>query len=320
MKAPQQTIIVVLGILAFLISSTAQAETIRLKSGEVIEGTIVERRADAIKVDTGIGIAVTYYLDEIEETPLVTTAAQPQINEVVPNPPAIVIPTPVPLTPVKTPNPPPEKPASISTSQLHSRQIEMGLYSGATDASYIPPEPLPKDEYLKTQFARANAVQKERLLQAVSLFKEQTRNIWQKIKNDHPFIKDLAQGPAGIPLGVGLALSLYILFFFPLMKIAHKLDEPAWMAWVPVLQIFLMIRIAEKSLLWILFLPVPLANILAFLFIWMSIARRLEQPHWMGYLMIVPGINFLVAWYLALFSLRTIPAIPSAPNSKINYQ
>src|SRR3990167_5493623 len=57
----------VIGI--FTWAGTAWAETIRLKSGLVIKGTIVERTADSIKVDTGLGIPVTYYLDEIEGMP-----------------------------------------------------------------------------------------------------------------------------------------------------------------------------------------------------------------------------------------------------------
>lgn len=49
-----------------LITAVSFAETITLKSGNVVEGTIVERTDDFIKVDRGVGITVTYYLDEIE--------------------------------------------------------------------------------------------------------------------------------------------------------------------------------------------------------------------------------------------------------------
>ena len=41
------------------------ADTVRLKSGKIIEGTITERAEDYIKIDIG-GVDVTYYLDEIE--------------------------------------------------------------------------------------------------------------------------------------------------------------------------------------------------------------------------------------------------------------
>lgn len=55
-------------LLGIFISITAIsfAETIALESGNVVEGKIVDRNDDFIKVDTGAGIEITYYLDEIE--------------------------------------------------------------------------------------------------------------------------------------------------------------------------------------------------------------------------------------------------------------
>jgi len=47
------------------IATTASAETVTLKSGRVVEGTIIERTNDKIKVDTGSGIAVIYAMDEV---------------------------------------------------------------------------------------------------------------------------------------------------------------------------------------------------------------------------------------------------------------
>lgn len=49
-----------------LVCDVAFAETIKLKSGRIIDGKVVEHTADAIKVDMGIGVVTTYYLDEIE--------------------------------------------------------------------------------------------------------------------------------------------------------------------------------------------------------------------------------------------------------------
>jgi len=42
------------------------AETITLTSGKVIEGEIVERTDELIKVNTGTGVPISYYLDEIK--------------------------------------------------------------------------------------------------------------------------------------------------------------------------------------------------------------------------------------------------------------
>lgn len=53
-------------VLAFLlVENIAWAETITFKSGNEIEGTIIERTDYAIKVDMGHNLSMTYYFDEI---------------------------------------------------------------------------------------------------------------------------------------------------------------------------------------------------------------------------------------------------------------
>ncbi|MBU2103004.1 MAG: hypothetical protein KKF80_06365, partial [Candidatus Omnitrophica bacterium] len=47
------------------ISLSVHAEVIKFKNGKTVEGDITERDATSIKVDTS-GIALTYYLDEID--------------------------------------------------------------------------------------------------------------------------------------------------------------------------------------------------------------------------------------------------------------
>lgn len=48
------------------LNGTVSAETIKLKNGKTIEGKIVEQKSDSIKVDSGIGISISYFLDELE--------------------------------------------------------------------------------------------------------------------------------------------------------------------------------------------------------------------------------------------------------------
>ncbi len=58
--------VVVLTLCLLFVSLFAFAETIELKSGKTITGEIVERTDKYIKVDTGTGRDITYFLDEIE--------------------------------------------------------------------------------------------------------------------------------------------------------------------------------------------------------------------------------------------------------------
>lgn len=61
----KKSVLILIFILLF-ISSLTFAETITLKSGKTIEGKIVEKTDKYIKVDIGVGMPITYFLDEIE--------------------------------------------------------------------------------------------------------------------------------------------------------------------------------------------------------------------------------------------------------------
>ncbi|MFH1655084.1 MAG: hypothetical protein ABH954_00530 [Candidatus Omnitrophota bacterium] len=58
--------IFVLVLSLLFINSLVFAETITLKSGKKYEGDIVEKTDKYIKIDIGVGMPVTYFLDEIE--------------------------------------------------------------------------------------------------------------------------------------------------------------------------------------------------------------------------------------------------------------
>jgi len=58
--------ILTLIIALIFITTFSSADIITLKSGGIIEGKIIEQTDDVIKVDTGIGVSISYFLDEIE--------------------------------------------------------------------------------------------------------------------------------------------------------------------------------------------------------------------------------------------------------------
>jgi hypothetical protein len=97
-----------------------------------------------------------------------------------------------------------------------------------------------------------------------------------------------------------ILIALYVFFGYCLSRIAKKVgDERAWWAWVPVLQVLLMLRLAQLSLWWFIGLLVPFVNIAVGIYVWVRVANRLAKPWWMGVLMIVPGIDLFVLGYLA---------------------
>jgi len=101
-------------------------------------------------------------------------------------------------------------------------------------------------------------------------------------------------------LFVILELAAYFWMALCLYTIADKTITPnAWLAWIPIVNIYTMCKVAVKSGWWIILLLIPLVNIVAYIAIWMAIAEACDQPSWLGVLMIIPGINFIIPGVLA---------------------
>ena len=94
--------------------------------------------------------------------------------------------------------------------------------------------------------------------------------------------------------------AMYVYFSLALSTIAKKTNtENAWWAWIPILQILLMLNIAQKPLWWIVLCFIPLVSIVIVIIVWMAIAERRGKPSWWGILLIVPVANLIVPGYLA---------------------
>lgn len=97
-----------------------------------------------------------------------------------------------------------------------------------------------------------------------------------------------------------IALAFYVYMALALMTIAKKTNTAnAWLAWIPIVNIFLMLNIAKKPLWWFILFLIPLVNIVIAILVWMGIAEARGKPSWWGILMIVPFVNFIVPGYLA---------------------
>lgn len=95
-------------------------------------------------------------------------------------------------------------------------------------------------------------------------------------------------------------LIFYIYLSFCIMKIAQKLGvENAWLAWIPIVNLWIIVQCAGKEWWWILLLFIPIISIVFAIILWMAIAERRGKPSWLGILMIVPIANLIVPGYLA---------------------
>lgn len=95
-------------------------------------------------------------------------------------------------------------------------------------------------------------------------------------------------------------VAFYVFFAFTLMTIANKLGtENSWMAWIPILNIYLIVKMADKPGWWFLLLLVPLLNFFIAIYLWMLISERRGRPQFWGVLMILPIVNIVLLIMLA---------------------
>ncbi len=104
-----------------------------------------------------------------------------------------------------------------------------------------------------------------------------------------------------------LGLLAYIFFCYCVFRIAKKLDIPApWLAFIPIINIWIIVSCAGKPWWWILLLFIPFINIIVGIILWMSITENLGRNKWLGLLMIVPVINFIFLAMLAFSKTEQI--------------
>ncbi len=104
-----------------------------------------------------------------------------------------------------------------------------------------------------------------------------------------------------------LLIPIYIYSSICLQFIAKKTNQsPAWLAWIPVANLFLMCKIAGISYWWLLLILGSFIPVLGFVcamfltgFLWYKIAIARNKPGWTGALVIIPLVNFFIMGYLA---------------------
>jgi hypothetical protein len=109
----------------------------------------------------------------------------------------------------------------------------------------------------------------------------------------------MAMGAAFLFIAV-VGIAFYVYFALALQTIAKKTNtENDWWAWIPIIQIVLMLNIAKKPVWWIVLFFIPLVGIVFAILVFMAIAEARNKPNWWGILVIVPVIGLIVPGYLA---------------------
>jgi uncharacterized protein DUF5684 len=95
-------------------------------------------------------------------------------------------------------------------------------------------------------------------------------------------------------------LGFYLYMALALQTIATKTGTAnAWLAWIPIVNLFLLLSVAKKPMWWFILFLIPLVNLIVGIMVWMAVAETRGKPNWWGILMIVPLVNLAVPGYLA---------------------
>lgn len=124
-----------------------------------------------------------------------------------------------------------------------------------------------------------------------------------------PFRSIFARGEEAVGIAIFGAMLLFFLAFFGAIyvyfalafsTIARKTNTPnAWMAWIPFLNMILLLNVAQKPVWWILLFFIPFVNIAILVIVWMGVAKARGRPDWSGVFIIAPIANFILPGILA---------------------
>lgn len=107
-----------------------------------------------------------------------------------------------------------------------------------------------------------------------------------------------------------LFIIIYVLVAISLMRIAKRTNTPnAWFVWIPILNLILMLQIAQRPMWWLIFFLVPFINIVGIVLqfvIWIDIAKRLGKSPVIGFFAGLIPIIFVP--YLAFSGSDSAPA------------
>jgi hypothetical protein len=102
-------------------------------------------------------------------------------------------------------------------------------------------------------------------------------------------------------------IAFYVYMALALQTIAKRTKtENGWLAWIPIANVYLMLKIGGLSPLWMLGLLavfIPFVGSLALggcaIYWWWMISEARGKPGWWGILMIIPIVNFIIPGILA---------------------
>lgn len=124
--------------------------------------------------------------------------------------------------------------------------------------------------------------------------------------------------PTTMLLLVIVGLAVYIYAAYCVYMIAKKTNtENAVLAWIPVVNLYLMVKIAKVSMWWLLGLLIPYLNIIAIAYVWWKISEIRNRPGWWGIVMLISPVNLVLLYFLAFKEASAQPIAPVQPQQTV---
>lgn len=265
--------------------------TLHLKSGEKIEGDIVERTDDYVKINLE-GVELTYWSDQIDKLELDSKDS---------------------LSSAKKQKPVEDALSSRSENQAVDKASQALPSRSPSEEPVIPQRTSVQETVTVVEDAVTDHAGKIIPGSSISVEKQEV-TVGDGVTGDSSVQKMASVGyqPKMTPeqasaaaiailtVATIISILLYLFLAFCLQLIAAKTNTPdVWLAWIPIANLCLMCKIAKKPVWWLLCLFVPILNIIIMILLWAGIAEARNKPSWLGVLMLLPVVNFFIPAYLA---------------------
>jgi hypothetical protein len=118
--------------------------------------------------------------------------------------------------------------------------------------------------------------------------------------------------PNSLLLAAAIGLGSFLLFCYCSMMICKKTGtEPGILVWIPVLQIFPLLRAASMPAGWFFAFVIPVLNVIALIAWSINIAQARGKSGWVALWLLLPLTNLLAYLYLAFSSGTPVKAVSS---------
>ncbi|MBF0478829.1 MAG: hypothetical protein HQL26_05045 [Candidatus Omnitrophica bacterium] len=291
-------ILSLLFLMGMLLINSSKAETLVLVSGKEIIGKIVSRTDSTVIIENDQGRKVTYYTGEIKEI-------KADDGSVLSSAPVAVTPPSADVSAQSDTTTP-----AVPISQTKNVSTSGGLISYGEDpiGYYLKKENAP--EQVRKVYKNSKEYYDEQFKGRIEELPGNINKFFTWFDNKFPGVREFLRVniiekissfiKSGEMKKWGILLGIYYLFFtIPFVMLARRFREDMFWSMVPIVNVFMLLKIAERSYWEIFILLIPGLNIILWIIIWMRIARLLQKSGWWSLLMCIPLVNIAVLWFLA---------------------